>query len=82
MVIPPLLIVHGANDMQCSVSQAVGFHRGLRAHGLPCEFVRYPGEPHNFVRQKSQMDLLERFARWTYNYIGDGLKKEEKKATN
>lgn len=72
MVIPPLLILHGANDTQCSTSQADGFHRGMRAHGLKCEYVRYPGEPHGLAVRKYLLDALERRMRWAFTYIGPG----------
>lgn len=71
-VIPPLMILHGANDNVCSTSQAEGFHRGVRAHGLTCEYVKYPGEGHNIMSRKSQLDVLERRMRWAHTYIGAG----------
>lgn len=73
-VIPPLLILHGATDGQCSTSQAVGFHRGMREHGLFCEFVTYPGEGHFIGPYRFRMDMLERFGRWCHTYIGPGAK--------
>ena len=79
MVIPPVLILHGANDVQCSTSQAVAFHHGARRHGLTCEFVRYPGEGHNVRARCFKLDVLERLGRWCYKYIGGGQELESKK---
>ncbi|KAH6867166.1 Alpha/Beta hydrolase protein [Thelonectria olida] len=71
-VIPPMLILHGDKDERCPFSQAEGFRRALRAHGLPCEFVAYPGEAHSIQQQRFWLDMLERVARWCDEYIGPG----------
>ncbi|KAL6416014.1 putative peptidase s9 prolyl oligopeptidase active site domain protein [Ilyonectria robusta] len=63
-VIPPMLILHGDKDERCPFSQAEGFRRALRAHGLPCEFVAYPGEEHSIEQQRFWLDMLERVERW------------------
>ncbi|ATY58653.1 WD40 YVTN repeat-like-containing domain [Cordyceps militaris] len=73
MVIPPVLILHGAEDVQCSTSQAVGYHRGARAHGLPCEFVRYPGQGHGITARHLKLDVLERVGKWCWRHIGAGM---------
>ncbi|KAJ6782273.1 hypothetical protein PWT90_00596 [Aphanocladium album] len=72
MVIPPMLILHGANDVQCATSQAEGFRRGLRAHGLECEYVKYPGEGHPILRRKFVLDVMERWMRLAFANIGPG----------
>ncbi|KAK7431577.1 hypothetical protein QQZ08_001795 [Neonectria magnoliae] len=69
-VIPPMLILHGDKDERCPFSQAEGFRRALRAHGLPCEFVAYPGEKHSPKPQRLWLDMLERISRWCGTYIG------------
>ncbi|KAK7415947.1 hypothetical protein QQX98_005520 [Neonectria punicea] len=69
-VIPPVLILHGDKDERCPFSQAEGFRRALRAHGLPCEFVAYPGEKHSPRPQRFWLDMLERISRWCDTYIG------------
>ncbi|KAF4956236.1 hypothetical protein FSARC_11635 [Fusarium sarcochroum] len=71
-VIPPMLILHGANDVRCPFSQAEGFRRALRAHKLPCEFVAYPGEGHSIRQQRFWLDMFERIGRWCDTYIGPG----------
>lgn len=69
-VIPPMLILHGDKDVRCPFSQAEGFRRALRHHGLPCEFVAYPGEGHGIEPQRFWLDMLERIERWCIKYIG------------
>lgn len=69
-IIPPMLILHGAEDQRCPCSQAEGFRRALRAHGLPHEFVLYPRQEHLMKEQKFWLDMLERIGRWCDMYIG------------
>lgn len=71
-VIPPMLILHGDKDVRCPFSQAVGYRRALRAHGLPCEFVAYPGQGHFIEEQRFWLDMMERVGRWCDKYIGPG----------
>ncbi|KAM0418943.1 hypothetical protein ACHAPT_012101 [Fusarium lateritium] len=71
-VIPPMLILHGEKDTRCPFSQGEGFRRALRAYGLPCEFVAYPGEGHSIRQQRFWLDMLERVGRWCDTYIGRG----------
>lgn len=74
MVIPPMLILHGDVDARTPYWQAVAFRRALRWHGLPCEFVTYPGAGHVPRVWKHQMDILRRVARWAETYIGESSK--------
>jgi dipeptidyl aminopeptidase/acylaminoacyl peptidase len=60
----PLLILHGENDARVPLSQAVGFHRALREHQVPTEFVIYPREPHGISERAHQIDLLRRVRSW------------------
>ncbi|RSL71573.1 hypothetical protein CEP54_001341 [Fusarium duplospermum] len=77
-VIPPMLILHGDKDDRCPFSQAEGFRRALRHHGLPCEFVAYPGEGHGIMARRFRLDIFERVGRWCDTYIGPEV--EEKLA--
>lgn len=72
-VIPPMLILHGDKDVRCPFSQAEGFRRALRTHGLPCEFVAYPGEGHGIRARRFWLDMFERVGRWCDLYIGPGV---------
>jgi dipeptidyl aminopeptidase/acylaminoacyl peptidase len=60
----PVLILHGENDARVPLSQAVGFHRALREHQVPTEFVIYPREPHGISERAHQIDLLRRVRSW------------------
>ncbi len=75
-VIPPMLILHGRDDQRCPFPQAEGYRRALRAHGLPCEFVIYPGQGHVPTAQPYMMDMLERMGKWCHTYIGSGRKED------
>ncbi|KAK2603582.1 hypothetical protein QQS21_004262 [Conoideocrella luteorostrata] len=77
IVIPPMLILHGDMDDRCPFTQGQGFRRALRAHGLPCEFVAYPGEGHVPKPQRFWIDMLERIGRWCDTYIGPGPEKAQ-----
>jgi dipeptidyl aminopeptidase/acylaminoacyl peptidase len=64
----PVLIVHGQDDTNVPVGQAVYFHRALSRYGVEHELVIYPREGHNITERQHQIDLLRRtrawFARW------------------
>jgi len=60
----PVLILHGQEDPQVPVSQAIGFHRALREQGVPTELVVYPREPHSISERAHQLDVLKRVHRW------------------
>lgn len=70
MVIPPVLIMHGDQDIRTPYWQAVAFRKAMRFYGLPCEFVTYPGAAHLPMMVKQQLDMLDRVARWCDKYIG------------
>lgn len=72
MIVPPMLILHGANDERCHVSQAWGMRRALESEGLPFEFVTYPRQGHLFGEQKFWIDMAMRVGRWCHMYIGGG----------
>lgn len=60
----PVLIVHGAEDTNVPLGQAVYFHRALRHFGVEHEFVMYPREGHLFEERNHQLDLLRRTRAW------------------
>jgi dipeptidyl aminopeptidase/acylaminoacyl peptidase len=64
----PVLILHGQDDTNVPVGQAVYFHRALSRFGVEHELVTYPREGHPITERQHQMDLLRRvrawFARW------------------
>jgi len=60
----PVLILHGQEDPQVPVSQAMGFHRALREQRVPTELVVYPREPHSISERAHQLDVLKRVRGW------------------
>ncbi|KAJ9610500.1 hypothetical protein H2200_005277 [Cladophialophora chaetospira] len=71
-IIPPMLIIHGANDERVPVSQAWAMRRALESEGLPFECVIYPRQGHMFGEQKFWIDMAVRVGRWCHTYIGEG----------
>ncbi|HEY0935347.1 MAG TPA: S9 family peptidase [Trebonia sp.] len=64
----PVLILHGEDDTNVPVGQAVYFHRALTEFAVEHDLVIYPRENHAFTERAHQIDVLERirswFARW------------------
>jgi dipeptidyl aminopeptidase/acylaminoacyl peptidase len=60
----PVLILHGAEDTNVPLGQAVYFHRALRHFGVEHEFVIYPREGHSFRERAHQLDVLRRTRAW------------------
>ncbi len=60
----PVLIVHGAEDTNVPLGQAVYFHRALRHFGVEHQLVIYPREGHLFEERNHQLDLLRRTRAW------------------
>ena len=72
MVVPPILILHGADDARCHVSNAWGMRRALESQGLPFEMVVYPRQGHIFAEQTFWVDMVLRIGKWCDRYIGNG----------
>lgn len=60
----PVLILHGAQDTNVPLGQAVYFHRALRHFGAEHEFVIYPREGHSIRERNHQLDVLRRTRAW------------------
>jgi dipeptidyl aminopeptidase/acylaminoacyl peptidase len=60
----PVLILHGAQDTNVPLGQAVYFHRALRHFGVEHEFVTYPREGHSIRERAHQLDVLRRTRAW------------------
>jgi dipeptidyl aminopeptidase/acylaminoacyl peptidase len=60
----PVLILHGAQDTNVPLGQAVYFHRALRHFGAEHEFVIYPREGHSIRERNHQLDVLRRARAW------------------
>jgi dipeptidyl aminopeptidase/acylaminoacyl peptidase len=60
----PVLIVHGEDDTNVPLGQAIYFHRALSRFGAEHEFVVYPREGHGLTERNHQLDLLRRMRAW------------------
>ena len=69
-VTTPVLILHGENDTNVPVGQAMYFHRALTHFGAEHELVIYPRENHSFTERAHQIDVLERTRSWFTHWLG------------
>ena len=69
-IVPPMLILHGANDERCPVSQAWGMQRALECYALPFELAIYPRQGHFFKEQNFWIDMALRVGGWCERHIG------------
>ena len=68
--VPPILILHGKEDLRLPVGQAVGFQRACQGLRVECEMVVYPREPH-IVRETGHLiDMLDRVSRFCIRHLG------------
>lgn len=67
--IPPLLLLHGAEDRRCHVSQAVGMRRALESVGGEFEMVVYPRQGHLFHEQKFWVNTAKRVVQWCDKHL-------------
>ena len=65
----PVLIVHGEDDTNVPVGQAIYFHRALSWFGVEHELVIYPREGHRYVERNHQLDLLRRTRAWFERWL-------------
>jgi dipeptidyl aminopeptidase/acylaminoacyl peptidase len=60
----PVLIVHGEDDTNVPLGQAIYFHRALSHYGVEHDLVVYPREGHGPRERNHQRDLLLRTRAW------------------
>ncbi|SEL14010.1 S9 family peptidase [Streptacidiphilus jiangxiensis] len=60
----PVLILHGEEDTNVPLGQAILFHRALRHFGVEHELVVYPREGHGLRERAHQLDALRRVRAW------------------
>ncbi|MEY9931968.1 dipeptidyl aminopeptidase/acylaminoacyl peptidase [Catenulispora sp. GP43] len=60
----PVLILHGEEDTNVPLGQAIHFHRALRHFGVEHELVVYPREGHWLRERAHQLDVLRRIRAW------------------
>jgi dipeptidyl aminopeptidase/acylaminoacyl peptidase len=68
----PVLIEHQEEDHRCPMEQAEQMWASLKWKGVPCEFVRYPQEPHGMSRSgrpDRRVDRLERIVAWFKRWL-------------
>jgi len=67
----PVLIVHGEDDTNVPLGQAIHFHRALSRYGAEHELVVYPREGHGLAERNHQRDLLLRTRAWFDRWLSD-----------
>ncbi|AUG81183.1 dipeptidyl aminopeptidase [Kitasatospora sp. MMS16-BH015] len=60
----PVLILHGEEDTNVPLSQAIHFQRALRHFGVEHELRVYPREGHGLRERAHQLDALRRIHAW------------------
>jgi dipeptidyl aminopeptidase/acylaminoacyl peptidase len=65
----PLLVLHGAEDRRVPPVQSEEVVAALREHGVPHDYVVYPGEGHGFRKREHRIDAYERLAGWFTRYL-------------
>ena len=71
-VTTPLLILHGEEDGRVPKEQAIGFHRGMLAHGKECQMVTYPREGHGHpvpFEKAHYLDMLKRIKEFLAKHL-------------
>lgn len=66
----PVLILHGQDDTNVPLGQAIYFHRALRRFGVEHEFVVYPREGHGMAERSHQIDVALRMRDWFDRCLG------------
>ena len=74
VLIPPMLILHGADDRRVPLEQAVAMRRALADAGKPYEYVIYPREGHIMKERKHLVDMGVRIVRFLDKHIGPRIK--------
>ncbi|MBO0806637.1 MAG: prolyl oligopeptidase family serine peptidase [Nocardiopsaceae bacterium] len=63
-------LLHGEDDANVPVGQALYFHRALTQFGVEHDLVIYPREGHSFTERAHQIDVLERVRSWFTRWLG------------
>src|SRR6185312_8504769 len=66
--LPPVLILHGAQDTTVPVEQAYELERILQWHKIPCRIKIYPDQGHVF-RGLAQLDAMGQVAQFFRLYL-------------
>jgi dipeptidyl aminopeptidase/acylaminoacyl peptidase len=68
----PLLILHGENDLRCSIEQAEQLFVALKYHRTPTLFVRFPGEGHGMSssgQPRHRTEEMVHLLGWFHTYL-------------
>jgi dipeptidyl aminopeptidase/acylaminoacyl peptidase len=65
----PTLVVHGGADPRVPLSQGMELYLGLRAMGVPTDFITYPRQKHAFHEKAHQYDIINRITGWFRKYL-------------
>jgi dipeptidyl aminopeptidase/acylaminoacyl peptidase len=65
----PTLVVHGEADPRVPVSQGMELYLGLRAMGVPTDFITYPRQKHAFHEKAHQRDIIGRITGWFREHL-------------
>ncbi|MEU6696886.1 prolyl oligopeptidase family serine peptidase [Pseudonocardia sp. NPDC046786] len=66
----PLLVVHGDNDTNVPVGQALAIHAALSARGAPVELLRMADEGHDVFDRDTRAAANGRIVRWVAQVTG------------
>ncbi|HEY2236195.1 MAG TPA: dienelactone hydrolase family protein [Candidatus Angelobacter sp.] len=66
--LPPVLILHGAQDTTVPIDQAYELERILQLHKMPYQIKIYPDQGHVF-RGLAQLDAMSRVAQFFRNHL-------------
>jgi len=65
----PTLLVHGEEDTNVPVAEALQAHAALRSGGVPSELVVVPGEGHSLLRPESRLAELTAVVAWFRRWL-------------
>lgn len=69
----PTLLLHGDDDVTDTPAQSMNFFAGLQRFNVPSRYVRFPNEPHGFLKMKHQRTRDSEEIQWMQRYVR-GLK--------
>jgi len=88
-VTTPTLLLHGEQDVTCTIEQSMNFYTGLKEEGKTVRFIRFPREPHGFrephhqrIRDGEEIAWMQKYVRgieWKFPPREEEKKKEEEK---
>lgn len=70
--VPPTLILHGEDDIQVPLSQAIAYLRAAKWRDYDCQMVTYPREGHDIRERAHKIDMLHRVLRFCDQHTDQG----------